>query len=115
MAFGDFLLIVSFDLSKKEELKTEPCIEVEFRVDNDAKYQNACLGKMIDSGTQKELYWYGLTSDGMEAYDYYSIEHFINAKVFNGKSIKEIWELISIISVDASDVKEQILFYKSNT
>ncbi|NLD48268.1 MAG: hypothetical protein GX660_13925 [Clostridiaceae bacterium] len=66
---------------------------------------------MHDIETNKVIYWFGLTKDGKQAYDYDSFNEIINAKVFGGKSLEEIWHLVSLISIDASDVQENLHFY----
>lgn len=87
-----------------EMLGNKPCIEIYFRVDNHPEYQSCWLGKRDDEETKSTVYWYGLMEDGSQAYDYTTIEEFINAKVFQDKSIKDIWNLISLYSFNACDV-----------
>ena len=86
ISFEDFKKIMSYDITKKQT-----CIEIEFCVDNYETYQTSWLGKMIDKETNQVVYWFGLTEDGSQAYDYDSFDKFSNAKVFNGKSLNEIW------------------------
>ena len=106
ISFEDFKKIMSYDITKNET-----CIEIEFCVDNCETYQTSWLGKMSDRETNKVIYWFGSTEDGLQAYDFDSFEKFINTKVFYGKSLKEIWNLVSLISIDASDSKERLQFY----
>lgn len=96
---------MSYDITKKA------CIEVEFCVDNCETYQTPWLGKMIDRKANRVIYWFGLTEDGSQAYDYDSFNEFVNAKVFYGKSLKEIWHLVSLVSIDACDINERLQFY----
>ncbi len=106
ISFEDFKKIMSYDITKKQT-----CIEIHFCVDNYDVYQTSWLGKMLDRITNKVIYWFGLTEDGSQAYDFDSFEEFVNAKVFYGKSLKEIWNSVSLISIDASDVQESLEFY----
>lgn len=53
---------------------------------------------MIHSKTV--VYWYGLTTDETDAFDYGEFENFINDKVFDGKSLAEIWKDVDIIEID---------------
>jgi hypothetical protein len=99
---------MSYDISKNTSCHE---IEVEFSVNNYEQYQNSWLGKMLDIELKKELYWYGLVEDGSQAYEFESFEEFINAEVFGGRSIKEIWNSITLISIDACDVQERLQFY----
>ena len=98
---------MSFDISTKQD----PCTEIYFYVLNYVDYQESWLGKSIDKGTNKEIYWYGLTPDGSQSYNFYSLSQFINAKVFHGKNIKEIWDLIFITSIDGGNIEEIFSFY----
>ena len=104
--FDDFMRVMSYDVCR-----SNTCIEIEFCIDQCVEYQTSWLGKMIERGTGKSIYWYGLVEDGSQAYDFESIEEFINAKIFCDNSIKEIWSLISVISIDACEPKERLSFY----
>ena len=105
--FKDFECIMSYDVSKKQD----PCIEMRFCVDDCVEYQSSWLGKMIDKETKEPIFWLGLTEDGLQGYDYDSFEKFSNAKIFHQKSIKEIWDSVSLLSIDACDVQERLPFY----
>ncbi|HEY9060819.1 MAG TPA: hypothetical protein VIO64_10015 [Pseudobacteroides sp.] len=106
ITFEDFHNIMSYDVAKNQD-----CIEIEFCIDNCDAYQTSWLGKMVDRNTKKVIYWFGLTEDGSQAYDFDSFEQFANAKVFYDKSIKEIWNSVSLLSVDACDIQERLPFY----
>ena len=100
-----------FDISKLASYQIGPCIEIEFCVDSDKEYQESWMGKLIDKETKQYVYWYGLTSDGNQAYDFDSFETFASAKIFNGNCLEQIWNSISLISIDASDVEDRLSFY----
>lgn len=85
ITFEEFRSIMLYNITN-----SQTCIEIEFCVDNYKDYQCAWLGKMLDSKGEKSIYWFGLTEDGSQAYDYETFEQFSNAKVFYNKSIKEI-------------------------
>ena len=108
ITFESFELIMSYDLNKKRD----PHIEISFCIDGDMDYQASWMGKaIVDDGSKKQMYWYGLTPDCSQAYDFDSFEQFSNAKVFHGKSIKEVWQLVSIFSIDGGQVQEVLPFY----
>ena len=121
ITFGEFKSIMNknlltkmprdFDISKLESYEMGPCIEIEFCVDDNKDYQESWMGKLIDKKTVQHVYWFGLTSDGKQAYDFDSFEAFINAKIFRGKNIKEMWDSISIYSLDGCPVEEMLPFY----
>jgi hypothetical protein len=97
---------MSYDVVQKHA-----CIEIEFCVDNCLAYQESWLGKTLDKDNKKPVYWFGLTKDGLNAYDYDSFEQLINAKVFYDKSIKEIWDSVTLYAIDGCYVEERLPFY----
>ena len=107
ITFEDFCKVMSYDVAKKQG----SCIEIEFCVDGCAEYQSSWLGKTIDKEAKEPIFWFGLTEDGSQGYDYDSFENFSNAKVFHEKSIKEIWDSVSLRSIDACNVQERLLLY----
>jgi len=90
ITFEDFARIMAYDV-----VENKNCLEFAFCVEGFTEYEFSWLGKMADKSNEKASYWYGLTEDGSQAYDYDSFEGFVDAKIFHNKSIKEIWELIS--------------------
>lgn len=106
ITFEEFCSVMSFDITDNQT-----CIEIEFCIDNYKDYQGCWLGKMLYGKDEKVMYWFGLTEDGLQAYDFDSFDQFLNAKVFYFKSIKEIWDLVTIRSIDACNVEERLSFY----
>jgi hypothetical protein len=105
IAFQDFIQLLSYDVTKNNT-----CIEVLFCVDNDLVYESCWFGKTTDK-ENTECYWYGLVEDGSQAYEFNTVDEFINAKIFRGKNIKEIWNLISLYSIDGCEVVERLSDY----
>ena len=95
ITFEQFTHVMSFDINKQNA-----CIEANFCLDDCLSYQDSWLGKLADSETGKDIYWFGLADDGSQAYSFESFEKFVDAKVFDGKTIKEIWDLISFFFID---------------
>jgi len=106
ITFEDFLIIMSYDV-----LKNQSCIEIEFCIDNSTIYQCSWLGKTVGRNSGEVVYWFGLTADGTQAYEFDSLEQLLSANVFCGKSIRGIWRLVSIIAIDACDTLERLSFY----
>ena len=71
------------------------------------------MGKMPDRKTKKDVFWYGLTPDGKNAYDYLTFEEFSSANVFDGKSLLEIWDNIVIEEINGCDPMEMVDIYLS--
>jgi len=106
ISFNDITKLFSYDL------KDEACIEIEFAVKGFSDFQSCWMGKMPDkTDKEREVYWYGLSADNSEIYEYDNHGEFLNAPVFDGKSLKEIWNHISVLSIDGCDPEERIKFY----
>ena len=105
ISYSDITKLFSYDLQGKA------CIEIEFLVKGHPKYQSCWMGKTYD---EKELYWFGLSPDGSEAYEYDNFWEFSYALVFEQKSLKDMWEKIEILSIDGCDPKERITEYLSD-
>ena len=105
--------MISFnDISKlfSKNLEGKFCIEIEFLIKEELTYQSCWMGKMPDrEDKEKEVYWYGLVPDGSEAYDYDNFGDFSSASVFHGKSLKEIWEKVEILSIDGCNPEDLLL------
>ena len=89
------------------------CIEVEFHLSNSDKYCQCWMGKLYDKEIEKETYWFGLTEDGMNAYEYTSFEEMSQATVFDGESLKDVWNDVEIISIDGCEPVERVEYYLS--
>ena len=106
ISYRDITKLFSFDLEGKW------CIEIEFSVKGYPKYQSCWMGKTPNKvDKEKELYWYGLVPDCSEAYDYDNFEEFSDAPVFEGKSLKQIWKKVQVLSIDGCDPQERIQSY----
>ena len=104
--FEDIETLFSFDLDGR------CCIEIEFSVKGYPEYQSCWMGKMPnEEDEEKDLYWYGLVTDGSESYEYDNFQDFSSAPVFDGKSLKKIWNRITILSIDGCDPDERIAAY----
>lgn len=106
ISFDNIVKLFSFDL------KGKCCIEIEFSVNGSTKYQSCWMGKMpCEENPKKESYWYGLVPDGSEAYDYDNFRDFSSASIFDGKSLKEIWGAVDLLSIDGCDPTDRLQAY----
>ena len=105
MTFELFKNIMSFDI------KANLCIEICFKVKENNKFNSCWMGKMPNKANKEDLFWFGLTPDGQNAYDYPTFEEFSSAKIFDGKSLIEIWDNITIIDINGCDPDEMIKMY----
>ncbi len=100
---------------KSDVVKYNSCIEMNFCIDDDTEYEDCWLGKMPDrDNLGKEVYWYGLTSDGLQAYDYAKLEDILNSKVFHGKSLCDVIEKVTWYSLDGCIIEERLPDYLDN-
>ena len=107
MSFELFQKLMSFDT------KNRSCIEILFSVKGTDKFIYSWMGKMPDRKTKQDVFWYGLTPDGRNAYDYSTFEEFSSADVFEGKSLLEVWDNIVIEEINGCDPMEMVDMYLS--
>lgn len=107
MTFESFRKLMSFDT------QGGICIEILFAVVKSEKFDSCWMGKMQDRKTKQDIFWYGLTRDGKNAFDYPTFEEFSSGDVFDGKSLFEIWDNIVIKNINGCDPAEMIDVYLS--
>lgn len=90
------LPVVDFDLFL-HELETDPMGEVCFSIEGDPVYTCCWLGGPCGSISD---YWFGLVEDCSESYRYPTAQELVDAPVFRGKSLRQLWELVRIEDLD---------------
>jgi len=106
ISFEQFVKMMEYDVASNYA-----CIEAEFCIGDDDTYGSCWLGKTIDQDNGKAVFWYGFVSDGSQAYDFETMDEFLNATIFDGKSIQELWDMVTLYNIDGCDVKERVMFY----
>ena len=101
--------MISFEQLQKLMLRYEP--EIAFSVKGSEKFSFCWMGKMPDRVTKADVYWFGLTPDGNNAYDYSTFEEMSAAQVFDGSSLFERWNDVIILEIDACDPEERLQSY----
>ena len=104
--FEHFEQMMSYDV-----VKNNACIEIEFFLDDFSEYGSCWLGKTINEETHQAVYWYGLTPDGSQSYDFDSLHDFVSAPIFHDKSIKERWDSITLIAIDGCSIDWRLAHY----
>ena len=94
--------VVTFELFQ-ELMSLDICFEILFFVNGNKEFDFCWMGKMPDEKTKQADFWYGLTPDDKNEYDYPTFEEFSSAKVFDGKSLSEIWGSIVIKEINGCD------------
>ena len=106
ISFSDITKLFAFDLEKKA------CIEIEFLINGYPGYQSCWMGKTSDRiNHEKDMYWFGLASDGSKPYDYDNFWDFSSSPVFDGKSLKQVWNDVTILSIDGCDPENRLKSY----
>ena len=97
--------LFTFDTEKKY------CVEIRFMLVGSDKYSQCWMGKTWDSKVRQNVYWYGLTPDGMNAYEYDTFEKMADARVFDGLSLREVWNRTVIEEIDGCTPSERLRDY----
>ena len=105
ITFDQITRLFTFDTKKKL------CVEIQFMLQNNQKYDYCWMGKMWSRDEKKDIFWYGLTPDGKNALDYSSFDEMANAPVFDGLSLKDVWNQIVIEEIDGCDPQERLEDY----
>lgn len=78
------------------------------RVKNSKKFQYVWFGASQNPHKDNELlYQFGSKEDNISC-SFSSLDDFVNAKIFDGKSLKEIWDNVEIIALDCVSPEEYI-------
>ncbi len=106
-------MITFNDISKclNTDLKGKFCIEIEFCIDGCEQFYECWMGKMPNQCTNEDVFWFGLTPDSKNAYNYSDFKHMSSDKVFQGSSLEEIWDKVTVLSIDGCNPKERIKHY----
>lgn len=87
------------------------CVEIQFMLAGSEKFDYCWMGKLWSRERRRDVFWYGLTADGKNAYDYATFEEMAAAPVFDGFSLKTVWDRITIESIDGCDPVERLWDY----
>lgn len=102
ISFAQFREMMLFDTENKY------CIEIEFAV---GELDHCWMGKMPDKVTEADVYWFGLP--GKSDFVYSAFQEFSSAEVFDGKSLYEVWDAVTIWAIDGCDPMERLEAYLS--
>lgn len=98
---------IPFDLFKDKLIKGQYMYENNFYIDGIDKYDDCWIGF---NDQFEEPYWFGITPDGNNAYEYNTADEILNAKVFDGKSMYELWDKVYFYSINGVDTLEWIWY-----
>jgi len=106
--------MITFDQIKQLlslDIEGKYCYEIQFAINGSEKFDFCWMGKLPDIETGSDVYWYGLTDDGENGYDFPTFDEFANAKVFDGLNLFEVWKDVSVKSINSCDSLEMIELY----
>ena len=93
---------IDFDLffSGLREMKALPyCNETSFCIESDPEYSDCWLG-CLDG---EKPYWFGLPGGNSRHLDFASAEELVEARVFNGHSLRELWPRVRFYAIGDID------------
>lgn len=73
--------------------------ETEFCIEGDPEYDCCWLGCLRGENP----YWLGLVPDGSQAYDFATAEELMDANVFHGKSLRQLWPQVRFYTIGDID------------
>ena len=106
--------MISFDQIKQIfafETQGRYCVEILFSVHESKKFDCCWMGKFHDKKIGHDVYWFGLTSDGKNAFEYATFGELSNANVFDGKSLFEIWDTLTVEEIDGCEPMDRLRHY----
>ncbi len=83
ITFNDIIQCLNADL------RGISCIEIEFCIDGYDQFYECWMGKMPNEHTKEDIFWFGLTPDGKNAYDYSDFKQMSTDKVLKAKVWKK--------------------------
>lgn len=99
-------------IMKYDVISSHTCIEINFCIDDDVEYASYWTGKLPSrEEAPRDVYWYGLVSDGSQAFSFNSLEELLNATVFRGCCIIDLWERVTIDTIDNLNVEYRLPYY----
>ena len=68
-----------------------------FSIDGCEKHERVYLGKIPDTDyPEVDIYWLRLVPDGGSEYLFHSKEELFTVKAFDGKSLEDLWDQVTI-------------------
>lgn len=97
---------LSYNLLREKLLIGDNTYEINFEILNSDKYNDCWIGY----SPKDNEYWFGLTEDGNKAYNYYSTDEILNAPVFDGKSMHELWDRVEFWSINGLSAEDWFIY-----
>lgn len=105
ITFEQLEKLFSFDTQRRF------CVEILFSLTGSEKFGCCWMGKMWSREEQRDIYWYGLTPDGQNAFDYPVFSDMADAPVFDGRSLRQVWNRVVVEEIDGCDPAQRLRDY----
>lgn len=99
---------VLYKLFRQKLIEGNNIYENNFYIEGSDKYDDCWIG-FSENGDRKS-YWFGLNSGEENAYEYKTADEILNAKVFDGKSMHELWDKVYFCSINGISAMDWVLY-----
>lgn len=96
---------IPYGIFREKLNKRENIYENNFEIVDNNKFDDCWIGYSENFNE----YWFGLP-DGNNDYDYKTAEEILNAPVFNGKSMHELWNKVRFYSINGLGTEDWFLY-----
>lgn len=109
MDSGDIMLgdRIPFEIFRQMLIDGDQVYECQFYIEDNNKFEDCWIGFNAD---YDEPYWFGLPFDEKNDYDYKTADEILNAKVFDGKSLKDLWDQVYFYSINGISANDWVVF-----
>ena len=88
---------IKYEYFREKLIKKDSVCEINFNIIGDEDYQDIWMGYC----DEHKLYWFSKMKGAEEnGYDFETADELLNAKVFNGKSMTELWDKVEFDSIN---------------
>ncbi len=99
---------VLYKLFRQKLIEGNNIYENNFYIEGSDKYDDCWIG-FSENGDRKS-YWFGLNSGEENAYEYKTADEILNAKVFDGKSMHELWDKVYFCSINGISAMDWVIY-----
>lgn len=96
---------IPYEVFREKLNKHENIYENNFEIVDNNKFDDCWIGYSENFNE----YWFGLP-DGNNDYDYKTVEEILNASVFDGKSMHELWNKVRFYSINGLGAEDWFLY-----
>lgn len=83
---------IFYEVFRQKLIDKKDVYEINFYIEGDKQYDDCWMGYSDDG--EKDSYWFGLPDVDCRSYVYATADEILNAKVFSGRSMHELWDKV---------------------